>query len=232
MDETNNNTNAARSRHPGGVQVLMADGSVQFISNSIDSHPFGDALYPGIWQRLATIDGGEVIPPVVLTHQLIVPDSARKTVFLGVTVQISPYKQNITADNTMQKILVHSVSCLFLAAIVGCGTSNRAAVEGRITLDGRPIEGDTISFIPTDSKAGPPAWGEIKAGCYSIPAKTGPAVGTNRVEINLVRKTVKILPNGLEEMAVALPTRYNSQSELKAEIKPGKNQLDFELKSK
>ena len=38
MDYTNDNYCAVRSRHPGGVQVLFADGSVQFIGNSIDSH--------------------------------------------------------------------------------------------------------------------------------------------------------------------------------------------------
>ena len=56
-------TGAARSRHPGGLNVLMADGSVQFVSNAIDCHASGDPLFPGVWQRLATIDGGEVIPP-------------------------------------------------------------------------------------------------------------------------------------------------------------------------
>ncbi|MDY0170322.1 MAG: DUF1559 domain-containing protein [Thermoguttaceae bacterium] len=43
----------ARSRHPGGVNVAMCDGSVRFVSESI-------ALR--IWQSLATPDGGEVIP--------------------------------------------------------------------------------------------------------------------------------------------------------------------------
>ena len=56
-------TCAARSRHPGGVNVLMADGSVPFIDETIDSHKFDDPLYPpGTWQKLATIDGGEVSP--------------------------------------------------------------------------------------------------------------------------------------------------------------------------
>ena len=44
------NTAAARSRHPGGVHVLLADGSVQFAVDSIDIT---------IWQGMATIDGGE-----------------------------------------------------------------------------------------------------------------------------------------------------------------------------
>jgi prepilin-type N-terminal cleavage/methylation domain-containing protein/prepilin-type processing-associated H-X9-DG protein len=46
------NTAAARSMHPGGVQVLMADGSVQFIH---------DTITPDVWRALATIAGNE--PP-------------------------------------------------------------------------------------------------------------------------------------------------------------------------
>ena len=41
---------AARSRHQGGVNVAMCDGSVQFMTNNI-------AL--GVWQALSTMDGGE-----------------------------------------------------------------------------------------------------------------------------------------------------------------------------
>jgi prepilin-type N-terminal cleavage/methylation domain-containing protein/prepilin-type processing-associated H-X9-DG protein len=44
---------AARSRHPGGVNVLLGDGSVRFIRNSIDLVT---------WRALGTMNGGEVIP--------------------------------------------------------------------------------------------------------------------------------------------------------------------------
>ena len=44
--------NGARSRHPGGVNVLFGDGTVRFIKNSI-SLP--------IWQGLSTTRAGEVI---------------------------------------------------------------------------------------------------------------------------------------------------------------------------
>jgi prepilin-type N-terminal cleavage/methylation domain-containing protein/prepilin-type processing-associated H-X9-DG protein len=43
---------AARSRHPGGVNVLFGDGSVHFFKNSID---------PITWGAIATRAGGEVI---------------------------------------------------------------------------------------------------------------------------------------------------------------------------
>ena len=43
---------SARSRHPGGVNVVFADGHVDFYSDSVDLH---------LWQALSTIAGGEVI---------------------------------------------------------------------------------------------------------------------------------------------------------------------------
>lgn len=43
---------AARSRHPGGVNVAMADGSVRFVGNSIDLE---------LWRALSTRVGSEVV---------------------------------------------------------------------------------------------------------------------------------------------------------------------------
>ncbi len=43
---------AARSRHPGGVNVALVDGSVRFVSDSIDL---------AVWRSLSTRNGGEVI---------------------------------------------------------------------------------------------------------------------------------------------------------------------------
>ena len=42
---------AARSRHPGGVNLLLADGSVQFVHDEVD---------PAVWQAWATRKGNEV----------------------------------------------------------------------------------------------------------------------------------------------------------------------------
>jgi prepilin-type processing-associated H-X9-DG protein len=52
-DGTRSTFASARSRHSGGVNVAMGDGSVKFTSDSISF---------AVWQALSTIDGGETVP--------------------------------------------------------------------------------------------------------------------------------------------------------------------------
>ena len=58
----------ASSYHTGGVQVLMADGAVRFISDSIDTGNLGSAVTTtsapspyGVWGALGTKSGGETV---------------------------------------------------------------------------------------------------------------------------------------------------------------------------
>ncbi len=44
--------NAARSRHTGGVNASLCDGSVRFVSNSV-------ALL--VWQAMGSMNGGETV---------------------------------------------------------------------------------------------------------------------------------------------------------------------------
>lgn len=50
----NSGPNSLGSRHPGGLQVVLCDGSVRFISDTID---------PKLLQNMTTINDGQVIPP-------------------------------------------------------------------------------------------------------------------------------------------------------------------------
>jgi prepilin-type N-terminal cleavage/methylation domain-containing protein/prepilin-type processing-associated H-X9-DG protein len=52
-DSGPNNHVAARSRHTGGVNVALGDGSIRFVSNTVDLLT--------VWRPMATIQGGEVI---------------------------------------------------------------------------------------------------------------------------------------------------------------------------
>jgi prepilin-type N-terminal cleavage/methylation domain-containing protein/prepilin-type processing-associated H-X9-DG protein len=72
-------TNSASSMHPGGLNVLMGDGSVRFIKDSVQSWPFdpisgypagasqnGQGAWvnlppPGVWQMLSTRAGSELV---------------------------------------------------------------------------------------------------------------------------------------------------------------------------
>jgi len=50
---------SASSQHPGGLHAIFGDGSVRFVKTTID-HGEGEDR-PGLWQKLATRNGGEVI---------------------------------------------------------------------------------------------------------------------------------------------------------------------------
>ncbi|MGY8771378.1 MAG: DUF1559 domain-containing protein [Pirellulales bacterium] len=63
FDSTNTGQMTSRSMHPGGLQVLMADGSARFVADTIDfkKNPSGCGPIPrGIWQSIHTRGGGEV----------------------------------------------------------------------------------------------------------------------------------------------------------------------------
>ena len=140
---------------------------------------------------------------------------------------------------------------LMLAApLAGCGGEDdpwpRAAVSGRITLDGEPLASGTITFFPSGTTKGPAAGGEIIAGRFSIPAHEGPVVGTNRIEVRSVHKTGRMVASPsaveadgpamegmlVEEYADVVPKRYNTYSELERTIEPDiENQFDFRLES-
>ena len=129
----------------------------------------------------------------------------------------------------------HVFACLFFFS--GCNKdSNRASVSGSVSFNGEPLSEGSIVFIPEGGNSGPSAGGTIHEGKYSIGRKKGPIVGTNRVEINAVRETGKMVTVGMGRGAVemaerieVIPAMYNTASELKEDLKPGRNETDFNL---
>jgi prepilin-type N-terminal cleavage/methylation domain-containing protein len=65
FDSTSTGQMTARSLHTGGIQALLADGSVRFISENIDFSRNPNGCGPmdqrGVWQKIHTRNGGEVV---------------------------------------------------------------------------------------------------------------------------------------------------------------------------
>ncbi len=122
--------------------------------------------------------------------------------------------------------------------VAGCGGpsyegSPRAALEGAVTLDGQPVDGGTINFMPMDS-GGRAASALIRAGQYEIPEERGPTPGKYRVEISWNKPLGPVdeeNPDAPQPSEQVVPARYNENSELERDIASGKNELDFALTS-
>jgi len=98
-------------------------------------------------------------------------------------------------------------------------------VKGRITLDGQPLNLVDVVFQPTNGD--PPSTSRTDAdGHYEMLYKRGvmgARTGQHTVQIGFTSNIAKNPPN--------IPPRYNRQSELRQEVKPGDNSFDFDLKS-
>lgn len=107
-------------------------------------------------------------------------------------------------------------------------------------MDGTPIAEGTINFLPAGGTKGPTAGASITDGRYSIAAAKGPCLGRHRVEIRGSKRTGRQVSapgpkaSGLmvDEIIDIVPRRYNAESTLEAELKPGQNELDFSLDAK
>lgn len=120
-----------------------------------------------------------------------------------------------------------------------------ARVQGIVTLNGKPLDTGVIRFIPQAPGIGPPVSAAISEGKFEMPAANGPFVGTHRVEVErkteaapdpedmeAVRKFVEAQKKARKEQ-LKIPARYNSQSELIAEVgRNSPNDFRFELTAK
>jgi len=94
-----------------------------------------------------------------------------------------------------------------------------------------------IRFVPDTEVvkgqvAGKPVFGRIENGSYEIPADRGPTVGINRVEITAYRgtgKTTKEEDAVIEEQVQFLPSNFNTNSTLSADVTAGENPINFDL---
>lgn len=127
------------------------------------------------------------------------------------------------------------ITGLLVAAAVsagGCG-GGPAAVSGVVTLDGKPVEGASVSFAPSGADGGiGGSYGKTDAqGRYELRTvigdRSGAAPGKHKVAISLSKPD----PNNPEGAAKDLiPAKYNTKSDLTFEVPAGgTDKADFTL---
>ncbi len=130
----------------------------------------------------------------------------------------------------------HILAALVVALLTGCDSGPKMGdVSGTVSVDGQvPAVGSSITFVPTDGKSGG-GGGAIADGRYA--AKL--AVGTYKVQIRVPRSVGKAPraregpgPGGVANIEESLPTKYNDQTELTFDVKPGANEKNWALSTK
>ncbi len=127
----------------------------------------------------------------------------------------------------MVRLFLVSAFVAVLGTSLGCSKHGSdmpdlGTVHGTITLDGKPLAGVSIYFKPDlgrQSIAKSDAEGNYEA-FYLIDekgVKVGPCTAT--------------VEWGPDDSGPAIPAKYRSQSELKFDVKSGKNTFNIEMKS-
>jgi acetyl esterase/lipase len=99
----------------------------------------------------------------------------------------------------------------------------RAAVKGKITIDGEPLSWGTVTF--TSETPGAPVAGAIaRRGAYSIPALRGPAMGVNRL-------TIKTMGDVAPQPTIK-DAKVLSDGEIVVNVAADGNEFNIDLKSK
>lgn len=124
--------------------------------------------------------------------------------------------------------IVCVVASLLLA--VGCGDSNMGTVTGTVKVDGELPESGSIAFFPVDRKS-PTTGTSIVNGAYEAKVPIGLSQVQIRVSKKVGEQKLYDTPDSPIQpvLAEVLPPKYNDQTELQIDVKPGENKQDYEL---
>lgn len=134
--------------------------------------------------------------------------------------------------SNIQMVASLGLIAIFFLLAPGCGgRSDLGLVDGKVTLDGKPLADAFVEFVPKSS--GSVATGRTdQNGEYSMMFSRdvkGASIGENIVRIS----TYDVRDEGGKEVHIPerIPTKYNSKSEQVVTVEQGRNRLDFDLKS-
>lgn len=128
--------------------------------------------------------------------------------------------------------LTSLLAILVLTSLAGCNRSNAKPeypVTGTVMFDGKAVETGTVLFRAAEGDQRGFS-GAIQNGNYELKA----TAGKMKVQITATR----LIPGKFEELnpgekspvgEMYIPARYNTLSELTAEVQAGSNKFDFDL---
>jgi len=139
------------------------------------------------------------------------------------------------------QMLITNRRCILLAALVllvGCSQKTAdypdlGTVTGVVMLDGKPLPLASILFQPDEGRASYATTDQN--GKYQLTYTadaTGAKLGRHTVQITTYRPNTDPKDLDSPEYPEQLPAKYHTKSELIVEVKPGKNDIPFDLKSK
>jgi hypothetical protein len=146
-------------------------------------------------------------------------------------------------DLTMSRIswMFRISSVLVFTAMVGCGSDGPelARVQGKVTLDGKPVQGAVVTYVPVGGTA---SYGKTNSkGEYQLmftDSKYGAMIGSHSVELEVKRipaselKEMKAEGQEVPTEFVDIPKKYRKAGALTAEVKRGSNEINFDMTSK
>lgn len=132
----------------------------------------------------------------------------------------------------MLPIVCRFLGVAALLLLAGCAPDTTAEVSGTVTFDGQPLETGAVQFSPVDGQS-PTAGAVIKDGWFTSRVPVGEMKVTFTAPKVVGKKKLYNSPTSPEAPITEelLPEKYNAKSELKTQVKPGRNPVVFELTS-
>ncbi len=130
---------------------------------------------------------------------------------------------------------------LIAMTLAGCGgasTGGRLPISGEVQLDGQPLDQGAIHFEPSvEEKVKVDTGAVITNGKYQLTAEHGLVPGKYIVSITSSTKDTRTADQIMQAGSEAGPSKerisskYNSQTTLNIDVKPGTNKFDFKVES-
>ena len=138
-------------------------------------------------------------------------------------------------EETMKRT-THAVprltAVLLCLLLVGCGLEgDMAKVKGKVTLNGQPLVGAVVQFQPTGGDGSSSAGITDSDGRYELMSTFTTPGAIPGEHIVSIRTAESYYEDGrcTSEKDTRVPAKYNSRTELRRTVEPGRNTIDFDL---